>query len=236
MAYPATYLSVQDAVIAKLRLSAADDRAKVKDWINQTLAQAAMETRCFQRTSRATVGAGETTPQTRTLDPAVLHVELITTNRSSASPLYPLKECQLDEILNDRARGSAASGPSRKYALTGLNQVELWPTPAAGDVFTFWYSYLPDPLANDNDPLPITEPFGSKLTEYGALIQGCEFKRDILVLGDYQQQYGSWLAAFQRYLNRKGGAYPDSFPTWTRSGRYVPSDPSTDVPDYAIGA
>ena len=45
MPYPQTFVGIQDAVIAKLRLDDTDtNRDLVKDWINQSYAQVAEET------------------------------------------------------------------------------------------------------------------------------------------------------------------------------------------------
>lgn len=230
MAYPATYDSVRTSVIEKLRLDATADKTRAGEWINQTYANVAMETRCFQATGTATL----TTAVSYTLDSQILHIELITCTPVGGLVWFPLKQAQLDEILNYRALGMGTSPPARRYCLVGLNQLELWPTPNAGDVLSIWYSYLPTALTNDADVPAIPEPFGSKLLEYGALVQGAEFKRDVMMLGDFQAQYAGWMQAFQRYTNRKQGAYPETFPTWTRLNPWVPMDPSADVPDYGM--
>lgn len=233
MSLPSSFLTIQTAVAAKLHLTLADDGPKIKDWINQTYADVAAETRCFQQTATSTLVAPVSPLNSSfTLDAAVLHIELLTVTPVGGQTWFPLKECQLDEILNYRALSSAATGPSTRYALIGLNQLELWPNARTGDVLTTWYSYLPTYLSADTDVPAIPEPFGSKLLEYGACAQGAELKRDILMLGDYQSQQQSWMQAFQRYLNRKGGAYPAAFPTWTRLNPFAPHDPSTDVPAW----
>lgn len=226
MALPSTFLTIITSVCAKLRLTLADDKARVSDWVNQTYADVASETRCFQTNSTAAMTTGDAS---YTLDSSILHIELLTVTQSGGQAYFPLVECQLDEILNLRARNSSASGPSRRYCLVGMNQIEFWPAASAGDVLNFWYTTLPTYLSADGDFPLFPEPFGSKLLEYGALVQGAEWKRDIMVLGQYQAQYQSWMQAFQRYLNRKAGAYPESFPTWTRLLPYAAHDPSTDI-------
>lgn len=229
MSFPAAFSDIRTAVISKVRLDATDDVSRVNDWINQTYADVAAETRCFQRSAKSALTAADAS---YTLDASVLHIELLTVTPANSQAWFPLKECQLDEILNYRAISGTSSGPPRSYALVGLNQLEFWPTPGTGDVLTTWYSYLPTPLSADADVAAFPEPFGSKLLEYGALVQAAEWKRDIMVLGDFQSQYASWLQAFQRYLNRKGGAYPGAFSTWTRMNPFAPNDPSMDVPAW----
>lgn len=230
---PATFLSVQQAVADKLRMTLGDDQGRIQDWINQTYADVAVETRCFQQQATSTMTAGVAS---YTLDSSLLHIELLTIKQAGGAAFFPLVECQLDEILNFRALNVAAGGPSRRYCLVGMNEIEFWPTPSAADTLNTWYSYLPTYLSADADLPGLPEPFGSKLLEYGALVQGAEWKRDILVLGQYQAQYQSWLQSFQRYLNRKAGAYPESFPTWTRLRPFAPHDASTDFPAYDSSA
>ncbi len=225
MAYPGLFLDIQTSVAAKLRLTLADDQTKIQDWINQTYADVAVETRCFQKQGTAAMTAGVAT---YLLDAQILHIELLTVTQAGGTAYFPLVECQLDEILNYQATSAGGSGPSRRYCLIGLNEIVVWPTPAAADTMNIWYSYLAPPLVDDNDTALFPEPFASKILEYGALVQGAEWKRDIMVLGQYQQQYQSWLGAFQRYLNRKGGAYPEAFPTWTRLWPFPAHDPSAD--------
>ena len=231
MAYPSSFLDIQNDVIDKLRLNAADDLANVKDWINQAYAEVASETRCFQTDGVATMTAAV---GSYLLPASVLHIELLTITPTGADTWFPMKECQLPEILNMRGLGPGAIGPPTRYAVVGLNQLEVWPAARSGDVMNFWNSYLPTALSGDGDVPAIPEPHASNLLGYGACVQGAEFKRDVLTLSNYQGQYNQCLQAFQRYLNRKGGAYPQAFPTWTGGPRFPFSDPSTDLPWYAV--
>jgi hypothetical protein len=234
VSFPATYLDIQTSVAQKLRMNLTDDGDKIRGYIATTYAEVAAETRCFQRTGTTTMAAPVPPAiyTSCTLDPSVLHIELLTVTQDGGTAWFPLKECQLDEILNYRAVASASGGPPTRYALIGLNQIELWPNARTGDVLTTWYSYLPTPLSDDTDVPAIPEPYASNLLEYGACVQGAEFKRDIMMLGDFQSQYAQALQNFQKYLNRKAGAYPGAFPTWTRMNPFAPHDPSTDVPGW----
>lgn len=228
MAYPQTFDDIRTAVIAKARLDAVADKTKAGVWVNKAYFKAATETRCFQ-TSRTDV---LTAAAAFSLNSAVHEIELFTCTAAGSSAWFPLKEATLDEILNLRATSQAGSGTPRRYALVGLTDIELWPTPAGGETLTTWYANLPAALSADGDIPLIPEPHASDLLEFGALIHAAEFKRDLMMLGDFQQQYATALAGFQRYVNRKAGAYPASFPTWTRGRGYGPHDPSTDVPYF----
>jgi hypothetical protein len=230
MSLPSTFVTIQNNVIAKVRLDPVNDLAKVKDWVNQTYMQVATETRCFQSIATSTLSAGVSS---YTLDASILQIELITCTQVGGQSWFPLAEAQLDEILNLQAVSPTGTGPPRRYCLVPLSTLMVWPTPGEADTLTFYYTTLPTALSADSDLPAIPEPYASKLLEFGALIQAAEFKRDLMMLGDFQQQYAVWLAAFQRYVNRKAGAYPESFPSWTGNRRYGPHDPSTDLPDYA---
>jgi hypothetical protein len=111
-----------------------------------------------------------------------------------------------------------------------MGDLELWPTPSTGDTITFWYSYLPNALSADGDTTLIPEPHAGNLLLYGGLCYAAEFKRDILMLGDFQSQFNGAMGDFQKYLNRQAGQYPGAFPTWTRLQPGPPHDPSSDVP------
>jgi hypothetical protein len=228
--YQSTFVDIQNDVADKAKLLLADDGTNIKAWINAAYADVASATRCFQQTAGAAMTAGV---GSYTLDPTILHIELVTVTQTGGDTWFPLKECELDEILNLRALNANATGPSTRYCLVGLNQLEVWPAPTNADTMTFWYSYLPAQLVNDSDVPLLPEPHCSNLLGYGALVQAAEFKRDIMMLGDFQGQYAASMQDFQKYLNRKAGAYPMSFPTWTRLDPWAPHDRSTDVPDWS---
>lgn len=224
-----TFKNVQDTVIQTARLDSTLDLTRTKGWINNVYQEVASETRCLRSSGTATLTSGV---NEYLLDPKILHIELITVTPVGGQQGFPLKEAQLIEIQNYRSLGSGAASPSMRYCLEPMNTLELWPTPSTGDTITFWYSYLPSALSADGDTTLLPEPHAANLLEYGSLVLAAEFKRDIMMLGDYQGQYAQALQDFQKYLNRKGGAYPGAFPTWTRMNPLAPHDPSTDVPSW----
>ena len=223
---PDTFATIYGNVITKARLDATADVAKAKAWVNKAYMQLAVETRYFQTSGAATLTAGTSI---YTLDPNLLTIMLITVTQAGGNAWFPLKEAQLDEILNFQAVSPGGTGPARRYCVLEKNTLMIWPTPASADTITFYYSYLPTPLSADSDVPEIPMPYTPAL-EFGALVHAAEFKRDLMMLGDFQSQYASWLQAFQRFANRKQGAYPEEFPTWSRKLPYGPHDPSTDVP------
>lgn len=228
MAYPATFADLKTSLISMVRLDATDDATKAGQWINETYFEVATETR-FNRTSRTDV---LTSSSTLTVNAAVHEIEAITCTPTGGTASPPLKEENLDTILGLRALNPSSVGTPTRYALEPLSTLHLWPTPAGGETLTTYYAALLTALSAVGDIPLIPEPHASKLLLYGPAVKAAEWKRDLLMLGEFQQQYAAALAGFQRYLNRKGGAYPASFPVKMPGREWMPADPSVDVPVY----
>jgi hypothetical protein len=206
LAFPGTFLSIQDAVIAKLRLNATNDRPKAKDWINQAYAQVCIEEEITQTSSTAPL-----TPNvgSYTLTASIARVKEIVAAAVSAPSSYgpPLQAVSLDEI--NMLRQSASTTPTSsstvaKYAMVGLNQLELWPTPANADVLLIYYVYFPTPLTADSDVPVLQEPWGSKILEYGALVEGAQLQKDPDLMY-FENKYTDWLRRMRRHMNRRPG-------------------------------
>jgi hypothetical protein len=212
VAYPATFLSLQEAVIGKLRLDATADRDRVKDWLNQVQAQVCLETEALQK--------ADTMPATAnvasyTLPDAVLRMRKIVSAPESSPSSFgvPLQEVTLDEILTLRQSGQVAytnQGAPAKYALDGMTQLELYPTPAAPDVLLFYYVYLPPPMVADAAEPELPEPYASKILEYGALAEGADFLSDP-DQDRYRALFEDWLRRFRVHLSRRRGSSTGQF-------------------------
>jgi hypothetical protein len=207
MAYPSTFLDLQDAVIGKLRLDPTPDRPRVKDWINQVYAQVCVETEATQKQDTVT-----TTIDTASynLPDAVIRVREIVSAGASDPTSYgpPLEQVSLDELLTLRQSGTVAytnQGAATKYALAGMNQLELYPTPTSVDTLLLFYVYLPAALVGDAAISALPEPYASKLLEYGALAEAADFighpEQD-----RYRALYEDWLRRFRTHLARRRGA------------------------------
>lgn len=226
MSFPTDFKTVQDAVIGKLRLQdTTANRALVKDWINQAYAQACMETQALQQAGYGTLTSGSST---YALPDTIIELKWViakATTDSSFGP--PLERVTLDDILGWRmSAGSVpvSSGTVTAYALIGLNQLELWPTPQAADTIQFYYSYLPTALSGDTDVPALQEPY-VKVLEYGALVQGGELQMDPL-LPTWKAEYVDLKARLRVHLNRRGGVV-DQFPVL--AGFPLPRNNSTDM-------
>ena len=227
MAYPTSFLTVQDKVITKLRLEAGD-RSQVKDWINAAYALSTLESECLQTSATtaltANVGA-------YLMPAAVLRVKGIV-GHGSGTTAYgpPLIEVSVDEILRMRA-GNAASttgtGTVTHYALVGMNQLEVYPVPVAADSLLVFYVYAPTPLTADDAVPAIPEPYGGKLLEYGALAEGADFNKDPSEL-EYRSLFEDWIRRFRAHLRRRASPQTGQLQVFP-SGVMVPSDPGRDL-------
>ncbi len=207
--YQGTYASIVAQVIQTLRLDETDDAAQVGEAVNLAYQECVQVTGCLQTSATATLTSGSAS---YALPAAVAWIQLLTITYADGTFSDPLRQITLAEML-DLRRASVANGQAvvqPLYAVVGLDRLELWPTPGAGQTAVFWYTYLPDELENDADEPVIQEPYGSKLLTYGALVELARFKKDPL-LPDFEASYDKWLRRFQVWLNRREGMAPMRF-------------------------
>jgi hypothetical protein len=208
-AYQGSYGSITATVISKLRLDAAQDTPEVREAINLAYQQVVQETGCLQQTGVAAMADGVSSYD---LPAQVAWIRSVWITYSDGSFTDPLQQVTLEQIGEQR-RTSAAAGQELTrpiYALAGQNQIEVWPTAGLEQSMTFVYVYLPEALVDNADVPVIMEPYGSKLLEYGALVELARFKKDPL-LSDYEAAYQTWMARFQLWLNRRQGSSARTF-------------------------
>lgn len=217
---------MQNSVLEKLKLpDSTVNRDLVKDWINRAYHQACIETQAFQRTGYDTLTAGS---PSYTLPAEVAEIKKITIRgfggTADGSPLTPTP---LQQILEWRQAGggaNATTGPTTNYALMGLNQLELYPTPASADRIYLWYVYLPTKLTAVSDVPELPEPYASNILEYGALAHAAEMRADPLG-PTWRSQYEEWKLRMRVHMNRRGGV-SDQFPI-DNGNMPAAHDPST---------
>lgn len=227
MAYPSTFVDIQNAVIAKARLSSANDLTRVKDWINQVYADACLTTEVNVTSSTMTVTTGS---YSYTLPSQVMRIKEMVITPVGSSVSAPLRQTTLDEILRRRrASGGTQSygGYVTHYALLGVNDFEVWPTPQNADTITIYYVAAPTALSGDADTPILPEPFASKVLEFGALAEAADFKGDPAG-PQWASEYQQWLQKLRTHLTRKMGGQPGHFNVWDERV-FPPHDPSADV-------
>lgn len=216
MAFPATFADIQQAVIVKARLDGTNDLAKVKDWINQTYYEVCVEAESLVTQATVTLTAA-TTSYTFPAEMARLRQMFVTPfGATSVLQQPPMTRTSYDDILMKRQLGGITqqSGAySTHYAFMGENDFEVWPTPAAADVITLAYAAFPTVLSADGDLQVLDEPYGSKMLEYGALVQAGDFKGDPST-GEWANNFNEWMGRYMHHLERKQGDIPTQGRTW----------------------
>src|SRR5262245_59295747 len=228
MAFPSTYIDIQNAVRAKLRTDAVQDVQKIRDWINQCYAQVAVETEPFQASALLSL-----TPQvdSYTMPTTLIRLKIIAvqpTGQSGFGPPWQQSTLEQLTLMRQSTGGSVVSpGEVRYYCIQGLNRLEVFPTPAYADTVLIFYTYLPIPLVSDEDIPNLPEPFASKLLEYGTLAEAADFLAEPRE-NNYRQLYEIWTNKFRQHLRRKQGGMTRQLAV---SGgiTYTPHDPSTDL-------
>lgn len=213
MAFPSTFVDIQTAVIAKGRLEATDDLAKVKDFINQAYYRACVETDYYENSA---VPATLTANQTSVTVPAtVIGVEYIVPTGSDGAQWGPMEEVPFQEMLELRAwaGGTIPTGAPSRYCFreATTNTIEIWPNAAGGEVLTFYGYALPTALSGDGDTTIFPEPYATMVLQYGALVEAGIFKKDLIMSDQYQGQYQDWLERFRGFRNSRRGARVETF-------------------------
>lgn len=234
MAFPSTFLDLQRLVINKVRLDANADAATgsdlqfAKDMVNLAYSEACVLTEAKQGEGTNSLTSGIYSYQ---LPPDVVRVKTIMIAPADGSQGYgnPLTEASPEDMFQRRQNDghSAATGSvASHYALVGVNQLELWPTPGAADTILFVYVGQPTPLSANTDVPILPEPYGTKAIQYLALAEAADFLKDPDV-DRYRALADLWLKKLQTHMRRLGGGHVRSLPV--ARGTFVPHLPSTDV-------
>jgi hypothetical protein len=226
MAFPSTFLTLQDNVINKLRLDSTADRTKVKEAINRAYYEAVLETEAKVATTTLALVASTSS---YSLASTIGRVKRMTLT-SGGVEYGPLIEVSLDQILRWRQQGGGtaiAVGTVTHYALLGLDLLEVYPTPQSSGTVNIWHVPFPTALSVDGDLPIIPEPYGTDCLENGGLYYMAVFLKDPDALG-FKSDFEVAKQKLRAHLTRKRGAGPEQFEiVGTRP--VVPHDPSTDL-------
>jgi hypothetical protein len=227
VAYPSTFLDIQNQVIAKLRLDSTADLQRVKDYINRAYAETCVETEALQTYATVALTANS---QTYTLPSAVVRIKQMTVTPSGQGVSRPLVPTSIEEILewsSQNGTSSTANGTVTHYAVNGLSEIVLYPIPASADTLTIWYVKQPTALSGTSDVPAIPEPYATRCLENGALYEAALFAKDPDAQV-YKAEFELAKRAFRTHLNRMDGAMTRQFRI-TRGDRIIPHDPSIDI-------
>jgi len=233
LAYPSTFLDVQNSVIAKCRLQDDTDRSLVRDWINQAYIGAVQRTMEDIVLCHMTLTPGVHTYQ---LPAGIIEIrQMVLAPAGTSDPKYgPLVPISLEEILLKLAAydgSGSARGLVTHYSLSGEDLLEVWPVPAAADVLWIYYLEQPTALLADTDVPRLQEPYATEILEYGASMKAAEYKGDQNAQL-YRQLYEQAVGRLQAHLNRKKGATSGQF-MLARPVRVISHDPSADIRSWS---
>lgn len=165
-----------------------------------------------------------------TLSASISRLKTVVSTPVGGQVTTPLRRRTIDQILTYR---SAAVGPNASngtvwaYCLIGLNELELYPTPQAADVLTFYYTAFPTPLSANGDVPILPEPYATDCLVFGGSAKMAQFSGDP-DMSWYQQLYDDSIARLRTHLNRLSGRITGQFNVQDDM-IWPPHDPSTDI-------
>lgn len=231
MAFPSTFLDIQQAVQANTRMDPANatDVQQIKDWINQTYYQVVLETECLQESDTMTLTANVAD---YTLPAAVARIKYMTLRQASQggfnAPLVLVPPMRILTWRQSAGGVSVTNSTAMYYSVLGLNDLLLYPTPSTADTLLLYYTQYPPILVNNTDVPLLPEPYGSQLLQAGALMEASDYLKDVIASYSYPQQFADWMTRFRQHLRRRAGAQTTQFEK-AGGGSSMPHDPSSDV-------
>ena len=227
MAYPSTFVQLQNEVIDRLRLDSTADLTRVKDWINQVYTDICVETEALQDFATSTFTSGT---YVYDLDSSLIRIKAMFVTPVGGTQSGSLTPVSLEQILDWRKASNASPATTSSvthYALLGALKIVVYPTPAAADTLTTFYVKLPTALSSDSDLPVIQEPYVTECITSGAMYKAALFIQDQNT-ETFKRDFEQAKARFRAHIRRKQGAGTLQFRT-PGTGFYPPSDPSTDV-------
>ncbi len=231
MAYPSTFLDLQNAVAAKMRMDTTDaaQLAKIKDWINQAYFQTCLETEALQESDTIALTSNVSAYTMPTGVMRVKYMAIRQTNQGGYN--VPLTLVPLMQILKWRQANAGlatTNGTASYYAISGLNDLDLYPTPATSDTLLMYYVAQPNALSVNADVPAIPEPYATRCLEAGALIEASDYLKDMINNSTYRQTFEMWIAKFRQHLRKFQGTQTKQLAKVAQAWQ-PPHDPSVDI-------
>jgi hypothetical protein len=226
--FPMDFATMYGEVLDKGRLEDTDDLERVKRWINQSYAELCLETNFLENVDSTTPPL--VADQRNVQIPAdIIKIEYVTPLGMDGNLWGPMRLVPLQEILQVRAYngGQVNTGAPERYAFRSsqIPIIEFWPTASGGEQLTFYGLGLPPALEADGDLPVFPEPYAQAIC-FGALVHACEFKKDLLMMQQMEQEYADWKSRLQGLTNERSGYIVQQFAIQGRRG--WPHDNSVD--------
>lgn len=212
MSFQPTLADIRNQVMLKLRLDP-EDTESASYWIQQAyleIAQyAAFE---WDRTVLLGLQPGDGQFDLPCEVAMLRHIQMLYPDGTRSQPAQQVRG---EAILARQQQFDSSDGLASQisYSVMGQFSIMFWPLAGDGQQVQILHTVLPDQLEDDDWP-DLAEPYGSKLLEYGALVEGSKFKKDPL-MNDFELSYRMWKDNYISWLSRRRGSGSLAFEVWT---------------------
>ena len=147
MAYPSQFSDLYLSVINNVRLDNTADLQRAKDWVNSAYFDVCIDTEATQEIADITLAAGD---WLYVLDSAVARMKTLWITAVDGEQTGPLKQVSPQEIIRLQQSTDVATdgGSPTLYALIGLDQLALYPTPSEAATLSMFYVEHPAVLSH----------------------------------------------------------------------------------------
>ena len=223
MAFPSTFVDLQNEVIGSVRLEATDDLQRSKDWVNQVYSAICVEVEAVVTSATSTLTAAAATYAIPSAIARIKQLTVLTSGQTTYSGT--LEQVSPAQILDWRQSGTL--GSPTHYAVSGYNILDFYPTPTSADTVLFYYVAFPTALSADADVPILQEPYASYCIKYGALAEAANFLKDPSEQ-EYRSLFEMWMKKYRAHLNRRAGGNTLSLQIGNGASM-VPANNSTDL-------
>lgn len=224
MAYPSTFSDLYTRVINYVRLDSVVDLQLAKDLVNAAYVDVCIDTEATQEVADITLTAND---WLYTMSTTVVRMKSLWITAVDGTQSGPLKQVSPQEIirLQQSSSQTLVGGSPTLYALVGLDQLALYPTPSEAATLSMFYVEQPAVLSDNTDVPVLPEPYATECIVNGACLKACLFLKDPDA-PTYKQLFEEARNRLRSHLRRAAGSSTLQFEL--AHGRPVSHDPSTD--------